>query len=92
MIQPGEDTRCLEVPLHAHQFKHPPEQRRFQLTADRFAETLIEHLQPLVDLLSWPTHVAVLEQGDEVVTERTLYRILEVEYARVVPIGDHQVS
>src|SRR5690606_37339982 len=92
MTEPRENAGGLEVPLHAHEL----ETREELLLAKTAEQLTVERgemgQRPVAYPLRGPADVAVLEQGHEIVGERTLDGILEVEDSGVGRLGDHEVA
>ncbi len=91
--QPREDAARLQVPLDAHQVE-PAQELRIVGTG-RYAGRLrrgAEFERPAHHVGRWPGDVAVAQQRHEVVGERPVHRVLEIEDAGIASAADHQVA
>jgi len=91
--QAREDAARLEVALHSHQVE--PAQELLLVRTHRKpcrVRPAAEIERPADDAVLRPGDVAVPQQRDQVVAERSVDRVLEIEDARIVPRADHQVA
>ena len=80
------------MPLHTHQLEVTAELLYIDAVSHGRVEPGVELERPLPHLLGRPFHVAVLEQRDQVIGQRTFDGVLEVEDSRVVFLGDHEIA
>ena len=93
MPEPREDAAHLEVPLHADEVEPAQELLVVPPGGEAGRERAAAVFErPAGHPLLRPGDVAVAQQRDEVVCERPVHRVLEIEDARVVARAHHEVA
>src|SRR5207249_4651074 len=84
MVKPGEDAQDLQLSLHAHPLEISPERGKVIAHAQtRVARTFPVTHGPVELMLLVPCDVGVAQQGNEIVGNRPINRVLEIKNARV---------
>src|SRR5213080_2030585 len=92
MVQAREDAEHLELPLHAHPFEVPPEIAEVRgYRQSRVFGPLPVSNRPIELIFLVPCDVRVTQKRDEIVGDRAVDRILEIQHARVW-IDDHEIA
>ena len=91
MEQAREDAGSFQVPLDAGQVEMTQKALLAEIAPEPCRQPLEVLQGPGPDLVRGPLDVAILEQGYDVVSERALHRVLEVQDSRIVVRGEHQV-
>ena len=81
--QPREDPRDLQVALHAGEVEPAEKLRSADVDETARDGAVVVGTDPAGDPILGPAHVDVAQQADEVVGDRTVHRVLEVDHSRV---------
>src|SRR5262245_54805012 len=95
--QAREDADRLEMALHAHQVEPAQELALARTDLDACRPGRRTKLQgPCAHSLRWPRDIAVTQQRNEIVGDRSADGVLEIEDARVLAVSravaDHEIA